>query len=146
MRRQPADSRRHQTERRRAHRNVNAPCTNMDINTVQLLRGIGADPEEGIRRCGGNEGLYLRLLKKFTQQVDYEAEVDELLAEGNYKEAERRMHDLKGVAGNLSLNRLSHVTNEIDSALKKDEAPDAAAIEEWRELYEDVMAVINQLP
>jgi two-component system sensor histidine kinase/response regulator len=64
----------------------------------------GLDAAAGLRRSGGKRGLYLSLLRQFidTQGAAVTA-TRQCLADGDPAAAQRHLHTLKGVAGNLGL-------------------------------------------
>src|SRR5207244_4131806 len=84
---------------------------------VEELPGI--DRATGLRRVGGNEALYAKLLLDFRR--DYAGSADGIRAaigEGRLADAERQVHTLKGVAGNLGATGLHGTAQELDSALR----------------------------
>ncbi|WP_406694780.1 response regulator [Singulisphaera sp. Ch08] len=79
----------------------------------------GIDRVTGLRRVAGNETLYRKLLLDFHR--DYATSVErvrEALAEDRLTDAERQVHTLKGVAGNIGAMDLHRATGELDSALR----------------------------
>jgi HPt (histidine-containing phosphotransfer) domain-containing protein len=79
----------------------------------------GFDLEEGLRRVGGNQRLYLTLLKEFHENyADAHEIIQSGLAEGNWEAVATYLHRIKGVAGNLSAHRLFDAVREFESAVK----------------------------
>ena len=73
----------------------------------------------GLRRCGGNTELYLRLLARFAgNQANTLAGIDAALASGHHQEAERLAHTLHGTAANLGADALRQAARELESALR----------------------------
>ena len=71
--------------------------------TVQNLKEFGANVEEGLQRCYGNEALYIRLCGT----IPTEKKFDELAAAIEAKDLDTAFdtaHALKGVLGNLCLS------------------------------------------
>jgi two-component system, sensor histidine kinase and response regulator len=65
------------------------------------------DQANGIRRTGGNVGLYRRLMATFTaQEADVAQRIRAAVAAADLETADSLAHALKGVAGNLGLGRL----------------------------------------
>jgi PAS domain S-box-containing protein len=84
---------------------------------VEGLPGI--DGTIGLRRVAGNEALYRKLLLDFHR--DYVSSVDHIRAairEGRLTDAERQVHTLKGVAGNIGAMELHRTAQDLDSALR----------------------------
>ncbi len=70
-----------------------------------LFSKAGIDVNEGVARCGGDEALYEHLLDRFSEESRFE-EMREALASQDVQGAFAAAHALKGLSGNLSMNRL----------------------------------------
>ncbi len=99
--------------------------------TVEKLRAFGANVEEGLQRCVGNETLYLALVKKAIRDPAY----DQLREAAEKKDLDRGFeiaHALKGVTANLSLTPLCDLISGITELFRHktdaDYVPIAAAI------------------
>jgi len=101
--------------------------------TTALPEVDGLDTVSGLRRCGGMQFVYLKLLRQFANNY---AEADTMLAEmlgaSQWQEAERHAHTLKGLAGTLGAMSLQEHAATIEEAIKKQqpvtqEAMDAMA-------------------
>lgn len=67
----------------------------------------GIDVEDGLRRVSGNRKLYRNILLKFKEsQADAMEQLDRALADDEIELAQRIIHTLKGVAGNLGAKTL----------------------------------------
>ena len=80
----------------------------------------GIDHATGLKRVAGNEALYRKLLLDFHR--DYAASVESTraaLAESRVADAERLVHTLKGVAGNIGATALHEAARELDDALRR---------------------------
>ena len=69
-----------------------------------LISG-GIDVDGALERFMGSEALLERFLGKFLQDTNYAA-LEQAVARGDWEEALRASHTLKGVCGNLSISRL----------------------------------------
>ena len=78
------------------------------------------NPEDALKRVGGNEGLYVKLLGRFVEGNQYE-EFIEVLQSGDMEEAARKIHAIKGVVANLSLEKLHEDTIALEKAIKSGE-------------------------
>ena len=85
--------------------------------TLDELIAFGADVEDGLARCMGNEELYLRLMETMKEEKGFD-ELQAALAEGDLESAFRAAHTLKGVLGNLSLTPLYEQACEITELLR----------------------------
>lgn len=85
--------------------------------TIEKLKEFGANTDEGISRCMGNEEFYLKMVK---MMLDDNA-MDKLKAaldENDLDKAFEAAHSLKGVTGNLSMTPISEPTIEITELLR----------------------------
>jgi HPt (histidine-containing phosphotransfer) domain-containing protein len=78
------------------------------------------DAENGVKRVGGNESLYIRLLKKYVADNYYE-QLAVKLREGDLEAATGAAHTLKGVSANLSLPAVNEAALAVELALKNGE-------------------------
>ncbi len=89
----------------------------------------GIDRTTGLRRVAGNEALYGKLLLDFHR--DYATSADLIRAAigaDRLSDAERLVHTLKGVAGNIGAMDLHRTAQELDSALRLGERENAGAL------------------
>lgn len=74
---------------------------------------------EGIRRVGGNQELYRRLLDRFAaDNRDIFAQLEGLVGKNDFAAAAAAAHGLKGVAGNLGLNGIHGASAGIEALAK----------------------------
>ncbi|MFO0875983.1 MAG: PAS domain S-box protein [Gemmataceae bacterium] len=88
------------------------------VHPVKALPGI--DRATGLKRVVGNEALYDKLLIDFYR--NYADSIDRVraaLEESRLEDAERQVHTLKGVAGNIGAMELHQAAQELDSALRQ---------------------------
>ena len=84
--------------------------------------GLYLDMESAMKRLGGNRTVYNTLLKKFLAGNDEEKLISALAA-GDLAAATAAAHNIKGVAGNLSLSALSKAGTALLEALRAGEDP-----------------------
>ncbi|MCB1770050.1 MAG: response regulator, partial [Candidatus Competibacteraceae bacterium] len=78
----------------------------------------GLDLTAGLRRLGGNETLYRRLLAGFPEQHGVAlAEIQITLDAGDKEQAAHRAHALAGVAGNLAATSLEQAMRRLERAI-----------------------------
>ena len=79
---------------------------------------------EGVRRIGGRFDTYLRQLRRFRENhADAVYRLSERLDADDLQGAEEACHVLKGVAGNLSANRLFEKVSTVYAELKQGKKP-----------------------
>ena len=96
----------------------------------------------------GNEGMYMKFLKRFPEDPNYQ-NLGVSLEAGNYEEAFRCAHTLKGVAANLGLvpvqTAVSGLVEELRS--KSNEEVDAekanAMWQDLKKVYGQFVEIIN---
>lgn len=97
------------------------PQRNSDITAAESKLPVqipGIDMNEGLSRVGGNKKLYLKLLKDFANS--YRPVVDSIqkaISEQKMGEARRLAHTLKGVSGNISVNEVFSISEQLEKAL-----------------------------
>src|SRR5688572_8838380 len=89
----------------------------------------GIDRDIGLRRVAGNEALRSKLLLDFHR--DYATSIDRIqgaIGEDRLADAERQVHTLKGVAGNIGAMELYRSAQELDAALRLGDLEKARAL------------------
>jgi PAS domain S-box-containing protein len=89
---------------------------------------------EGLAYCMGNEELYSRLLNGFrSRETGFADEVQDALATERWPDAQRRTHDLKGLAGTIGAQRLRVAAQKLQAAIiARDPQAAQAALDEVR--------------
>lgn len=93
------------------------------VLTIKALKDFGADVDQGLARCLGNEALYLRLVNTALNDPSF-AKLAEALEQKDYDTAFESAHALKGVLGNLALGSLYQVATELTDELRTREDKD----------------------
>jgi two-component system sensor histidine kinase/response regulator len=87
----------------------------------------GLNVAAALRRVGNEPATYLSLLRRFvSSQADCPDRIDTALNTGNIAEAERLAHTLRGTAANLGAGALQEAAAQLEMALRKGSAPEAA--------------------
>lgn len=108
----------------------------MDESFKKRLEECGADVETTVKRFMGNEAMYEKFLKKFKDNSNYSGLAESLEA-GNYEEAFKCAHTLKGVSANLGLDPIYKASSDLTEEFrgKTDGEVDKARVQEiWQEL------------
>lgn len=75
----------------------------MEFN--KLLDELGINSQEVLERFCGNENLLQRLIFKFPEEKTF-SELEKAYEEGDYFNAEKAVHTLKGIAANFGFEAL----------------------------------------
>jgi PAS domain S-box-containing protein len=79
----------------------------------------GFDLMDGLKRLGGNKAFYHKLLMGFATRYSQTAgDIRRVLDAGNYPQAHSMIHDIKGLAGNLSAGYLQAAATELEKLVK----------------------------
>jgi len=130
-----------------AHRvGVRVADTSATELPAEFLALSSLDTREGVRRIGGKIESYRRQLNRFRENyADAVGQLQRLASEQNLQRAEEYCHLLKGVTGNIGASLLYAKLSDIDTALKQNQFPDAAQLEEMHALLLNVMRDIDSL-
>ncbi len=80
----------------------------------------GFDLEAGLKRLQGNRRLYRKLLLDFLSHYsNFADEIHQALASNDIEGVHGLVHNIKGLAGNLSATDLQKTATEMDSSVKK---------------------------
>ncbi len=117
----------------------------MDQGIREELEAAGVNLGKAMERLMNNEKLLERLLTKFLSDPNYGG-IKTALAEGNYDDAFHCAHTLKGVAGNMGMERLMEADVVIVEKLRRGEHE---GIEEDMEAltaaYEELVGIIRKM-
>ena len=97
--------------------------------TIDALKEFGADTDEGLGRCFGNEEFYLKLVGSVPDEKSFDA-LGSAIEAGDKETAFEAAHALKGVLSNLSLTALVEPAVEITEHLRAGDDVDYAAMME----------------
>ncbi len=101
-------------------------------DTGQRKKNLKVDFSDGLRRVGGSDRLFRRLLQQFVNDYAHEAERLQRERENGLGEDARRLaHTIKGTAGSLGATSLQQASADLEAALKESvEACGAVEIEQ----------------
>ena len=85
--------------------------------TIEGLREVGADVEEGLGRCFGQEEFYLTLVGMVLEEKNFDV-LQQAIKDRDLDKAFEAAHALKGVLGNLSLTPVLKPVEEITELLR----------------------------
>ena len=100
------------------------------------------DARSGIRRFGNNEGLYLKMLKKFVSSNKQTcAHLRQLIGQGNFEQAHLMIHTLKGESGNIAANHVYKQSQLVEQAVL---TKDLNLLEKEMNLLENKLMTISK--
>jgi len=104
----------------------------------------GFDLAEGLKRLQGNQKLYRKLLLDFgADYTQVAAEIHAALDKKDFKHAHSLVHNLKGLAGNLSATKLQAATIDLEKLIKGDQKK-AASKKQLDQKFKKLEKTINQ--
>jgi signal transduction histidine kinase/DNA-binding response OmpR family regulator/HPt (histidine-containing phosphotransfer) domain-containing protein len=91
------------------------------VESVELPDALeGVNVGEGLRRLGGNQKLYVRLLRDFaTAQARLPEQIRDAVDTGDLAAASSRAHSLKGAAANLAIAQVATCAGALETALNE---------------------------
>ena len=90
--------------------------------TIDDLRNFGANVDEGLARCFGNESFYLRLVGMGLSDANFDR-LKAAMAAKNTAAAFEAAHALKGSIGNLALTPLFNPISALTELLRGQTGP-----------------------
>lgn len=112
------------------------------------MESYGIDVAGALERMMGNENLFFRMMKKFTEDKIF-PNLKASLEEKNYSQAFEHAHALKGVAGNLGLNSIMEADSVMVEKLRNytEESVQGieADLEKLEQIYMKVMGLLQQI-
>ena len=85
--------------------------------TIDNLKSLGANTDEGLARCLGKEDFYLRMVSMALADNGFE-KLREAVISGDLNEGFERAHALKGVLSNVALTTLAEPIIEMTEELR----------------------------
>ena len=103
--------------------------------TIETLKALGVNTDEGLARCLNNEAFYLNLVATALEDDSF-AQLEAAVNSGDLKKGFETAHSLKGVLGNLALTPLYEPVAEITELLRAETPADYTPhLEKIREVY-----------
>jgi len=104
----------------------------------------GFDLEAGLKRLGGNQRLYRKLLFDFGSDYgDVGGQIKDALAAGDFDQAHSLVHNIKGLAGNLEAGDLQAAAVAMEK-LVKGRSPEGGSDEELTRISTQLETAIAQ--
>jgi len=105
------------------------------------------DVESALKNVAGNEKLLKKLLIEFKDDFsDFEEQMNSLIQNHQYDDLRKKVHTIKGVAGNLVIGLLYDRAIELEEAIqKKNEDAINACAKAFTESLDQIFAEINEV-
>jgi PAS domain S-box-containing protein len=125
---------------RRPAPGIQHPASPQPPTQVSLPALPGIDTQSALNRLKGNSDLFIKLLKMFCKNYENSADkIRKLLDSGDRDGAKQLAHTVKGVAANLSADRLYQTAYELEKEL----SPESSG--EWENLLPDFEHDLKQV-
>lgn len=108
------------------------------FNQREELKKHGIDIERGIKRFSGKRALYIKYLKEFIKDENMQ-EIKSCMEAEDYQLVQKKVHALKGIVGNLSIDVLYNNSCQMMEALKQEN------IEKAKELFQQMSQIYIQV-
>lgn len=110
--------------------------------SIDALKQFGADTDDGLTRCMGNEAFYFKLIGKVIDDKSFET-LETAIADKDLDTAFEAAHSLKGVLGNLSLTPIYTPVFEMTELLRSRSDVDYTPyLEEVKKKREELKAIL----
>ena len=110
------------------------------MSVIDNLKSLGADVQDGLGRCMGNEAFYLRMVGMVLADKNFD-ELEAAARDGDLERAFHAAHALKGVTGNVSLTpiykEVSEVTENLRAKVQMDYVSAAQSIQAKRKQFKE---------
>lgn len=115
------------------------------LNRIEELKEYGIDIERGVKRFSGKRALYLKYLKEFTKDESMQ-EVKFCMETENYELAQKKVHAIKGIVGNLSIDILYDSSCQLMETLREEKFEKAKELfQEMSQIYIQVCDLISRI-
>ncbi|MGZ3241583.1 MAG: response regulator, partial [Burkholderiaceae bacterium] len=102
------------------------------------------DTKSALRRIGGNASFYNKMLTQFTATHSQDATLIETsLASGEFDEAKRNLHALRGVAATIGASKLAELARELGRTISSGQE-DIALLRRFTGAFDATIAAIDK--
>ena len=118
------------------------------VREAELPNLDGIDTASGMKRSGGNQQSYLKVLQQFRINKRQALEdIQAAIERSDYETARQKIHRVRGTAGNLGADELFQAATPLEQAVKERQIETLAPLmEAFRVQFQRVMKTLQQLP
>jgi len=117
----------------------------VEENFSKLNRDI-FEVEKVLNRLNGSKKTYLKILKQFKDHYNnIFKNIEQLISSNSLVEAEAKVHEIKGISGNIGASELFDKLSVIDTTLKKSQIPTKQLLDDTKISLDKVLNNISQL-
>ena len=113
----------------------------------EKLEAVGVEYDEVLKRFMGKEDFYLRMLKKFLDDKNYEG-LKQSVDDKNWPEVFKHAHTVKGLCGNLGLGGILEYVGPLTEEVRSEPYNEESITEYMDKVakaYEETVEVIRSL-
>lgn len=123
---------------------LDAIRTEWQETNQQGLISAGIDVQGGLLRLNGNSGVYEKLLRRFSDgHQDFVSEFKVKAVNGEWIDAQRMAHTLKGLAGTLGMTNLQQISQDLESSVMQHNVDDLR--EKVSQLSDELEKILNSI-
>ena len=106
----------------------------------------GINIEAGLSRFMGDTEVYLKLLEDFMNDYKNSMEkIESMLAKKEIEDVLNYLHAIKGIAGNLSVDKLYKSSTELESFIEKNSKADKPLLKNYKEAFNEASKSFEKL-
>ncbi len=113
----------------------------------EKLVAVGVDYDEVLKRFMGKEDFYLRMLRKFLNDKNFDG-LRQTVADKNWKDAFTYAHTVKGLCGNLGLGGVMDYVAPLTEALRSEPYDEGSILDYMKNaeaMYDKTVETIQSL-
>jgi len=102
--------------------------------------------QDAMNRVSNNENIYIKILHQFNNNYkDVLEYIDKLLRNNELEELEKKVHEIKGIAGNIAAKRLFKVLSKMNAKLINGLTLEVELLEEFKKELNEVFRQIEKI-
>ena len=110
------------------------------------LTSCNIDFTKGIQRAGDNQIGYMKILKRVAYKYEgFFESLERLIDKNDLNKAQRKVHEIKGVSGNIGAYKLFNYCQIIDDILKSGKTPLKEQLQDMGKALNDLIEEIQSL-
>lgn len=114
-------------------------------NADEFPELAGIDTTDGLKRMMNKPALFEKVLRDFHARFrNQQQAIAASIAAGNFADAERQAHSVKGLAGTIGALPLQAAAKRLEQTLHAETAPTTAAFTEFADQLQIVVDAIGQ--